>query len=57
MEFSFETEVIHWRGPAPFFFAPVPDAHVADITRARLQAVAERVGGGYEEVEWSRDGR
>jgi hypothetical protein len=21
---QFEAEVIHWRGPAPFFFAPLP---------------------------------
>jgi hypothetical protein len=37
MQFSFETEVIHWRGPAPFFFAPVPERHVADITSAARQ--------------------
>jgi hypothetical protein len=22
--FSFEASVIHWRGPSPFFFAPIP---------------------------------
>jgi hypothetical protein len=37
MQFSFETEIIHWRGPAPFFFAPVPEHHVADITGAGRQ--------------------
>lgn len=37
MEFSFETEVIHWRGPAPFFFAPVPEVHVTEITSAARQ--------------------
>jgi hypothetical protein len=24
MEFSFDAEIIHWRGPAPYFYAPVP---------------------------------
>ena len=24
MDFEFETEVIEWRGPAPFLFAPIP---------------------------------
>lgn len=24
LEFQFEATVIHWRGPSPFFFAPVP---------------------------------
>jgi hypothetical protein len=23
-ELRFETRIIHWRGPAPFFFAPLP---------------------------------
>jgi len=31
---AFETEVIHWRGPAPFFFAPVPREHTAAIKAA-----------------------
>ncbi len=25
LEISFESEVIHWRGPAPFFFIKVPE--------------------------------
>ncbi|MFM2321665.1 MAG: hypothetical protein RL612_812 [Actinomycetota bacterium] len=28
---KFSTEVIYWRGPAPFYFAPVPDAQVKQI--------------------------
>ena len=28
---KFSTEVIYWRGPAPFYFAPVPDAQVKKI--------------------------
>lgn len=31
--FSFDAEVIHWRGPAPFFFAPVPLAVAEEIGR------------------------
>jgi hypothetical protein len=37
MDFSFEAQLIHWRGPSPFFFAPVPEVHVAGITRAARQ--------------------
>ncbi|NHN54583.1 DUF1905 domain-containing protein [Calidifontibacter sp. DB0510] len=36
MEFSFEGEIIEWRGPAPYLFVPLPDdlaAAVADIAR------------------------
>lgn len=31
--FQFETTLIHWRGPAPFFFAPVPPQASAEIRR------------------------
>lgn len=31
--FEFEAELIHWRGPAPFVFAPVPVEHGAEIRR------------------------
>ena len=31
--FRFETKVIHWRGPAPFFFAPIPSDHSIEIRR------------------------
>ena len=30
----FETTIIYWRGPAPFFYAPVPAEHVEAIRRA-----------------------
>ena len=42
MEFGFEPEIIEWRGPSPFFFAPVPATHVADISSA-----ARRVSYGW----------
>lgn len=28
---KFNTEVIYWRGPAPFYFAPVPETQVKKI--------------------------
>lgn len=31
--FEFEAELIHWRGPAPFVFAPVPMEQGAEIRR------------------------
>jgi hypothetical protein len=31
--FSFETNVIYWRGPAPWFFAPIPAPHADEIRR------------------------
>ena len=34
VEISFETTIIEWRGPAPFFFAPVPEEHVAAVRSA-----------------------
>ena len=30
-EFSFETRAIYWRGPSPFFFAPIPPEHVEEL--------------------------
>lgn len=40
--FAFETEVIHWRGPSPFFYAPVPP----DLAEA-VRAVAKAVSYGW----------
>ena len=34
MEFTFDAEVIYWRGPAPFFYAPVPAEQAAEIRDA-----------------------
>jgi len=33
MRFRFEATVIDWRGPSPFFFAPVPVEESAEIRR------------------------
>lgn len=34
MRFAFDAEVIYWRGPAPFFYAPVPAAAAEEIRNA-----------------------
>ncbi len=31
LEISFTSEIIEWRGPAPFLFAPVPSKYTAEI--------------------------
>ncbi len=51
--FVFEAKVIHWRGPSPYFFAPVP----LDIA-AELRRVARLVtyGWGMLPVEASLGG-
>nr|WP_314258256.1 DUF1905 domain-containing protein [uncultured Devosia sp.] len=33
-ELRFDTQIIHWRGPAPFFYAPVPPEQVEVISNA-----------------------
>ena len=33
VRFQFEAEVIHWRGPSPYFFAPIPEQHGEEIKR------------------------
>lgn len=34
MQFAFDATIIHWRGPAPFYYAPVPPAEAEEIRRA-----------------------
>jgi hypothetical protein len=34
MKFEFDAEVIYWRGPAPFFYAPVPQDQADEIRKA-----------------------
>jgi len=34
----FEAVIIEWRGPAPFLFAAVPDAHIGAIRYAAMTA-------------------
>lgn len=42
MELEFRGEIIHWRGPAPFYFIPVPEAECA-----QLEAAAAMVSYGW----------
>lgn len=42
LELHFVTAVIHWRGPSPFYFAPVP----ADAS-AQIAAIASKVTYGW----------
>ena len=30
-QFRFETTIIEWRGPSPFFYAPIPAEHVDEL--------------------------
>lgn len=34
MQFAFDATIIHWRGPAPFYYAPVPVGAAEEIRRA-----------------------
>jgi hypothetical protein len=34
LELSFESTIIYWRGPAPFFYAPIPPEHAGEVRRA-----------------------
>ena len=53
MDLVFSGNVIEWRGPAPYYFVPVPDEQSADIHEVATQAsygwgvipVEARVGG------------
>ena len=48
MRFSFEAMVIEWRGPSPYFYAPVPEEY-ADAIRAAAKLVS--YGWGVIPVE------
>jgi hypothetical protein len=47
-QFRFEASVIYWRGPAPFFYAPIPPQDAATIRQ--LSKVAS-YGWGVIPVE------
>lgn len=38
MEFEFSGEIIEWRGPAPFYFVPLPTDVAAEIKLVEAQA-------------------
>lgn len=46
--FAFEAEVIHWRGPPPYLFAPIPEDHVGEV---RYAAQLVSYGWGVIPVE------
>ena len=48
IQFAFDTEIIEWRGPAPFFYAPAPPDVAAEL-RALMRAVT--YGWGMIPVE------
>ena len=48
LQFRFEADVIHWRGPSPYFFVAVPPQPAADL---RGIARAVTYGWGMVPVE------
>ncbi|MFG2819721.1 DUF1905 domain-containing protein [Kitasatospora sp. NPDC048365] len=65
MDVVFTGEVVEWRGPAPYFFVPVPDAQCADIREVAAMAsygwgvvpVGARIGGvAFETSLFPKDG-
>jgi hypothetical protein len=34
IQIRFEAKVIYWRGPSPFFYAPIPASHVEELRAA-----------------------
>lgn len=42
LTFEFEATLIHWRGPSPYFFAPIP-LHLG----AEIRSVAKSVSYGW----------
>lgn len=53
MELEFSALVIEWRGPAPFFYAVIPDREGAEISRIRKSVT---YGWGVIPVEATIDG-
>lgn len=65
MDVVFRGRVIEWRGPAPYFFVPVPQEESGDIREVAAMAsygwgvvpVDARVGGiGFRTSLFPRDG-
>lgn len=62
---AFRAEVIHWRGPSPYFFAPVPAEQVKTVRQAARAAsygwgvvpVTARIGeAAFETSLFPKDG-
>ncbi|RUU00363.1 DUF1905 domain-containing protein [Mesorhizobium sp. USDA-HM6] len=65
VEFRFDADVIHWRGPSPYFFAPIPARYGAEIRKLQKLAtygwgvipVEAMIGGvGFRTSLFPRDG-
>ena len=65
MEYTFTSRVIEWRGPAPYYYLPVPADESADIREIAAMAsygwgvipVTARIGGvEFETSLFPRDG-
>lgn len=65
MELAFSGRLIEWRGPAPYYFVPLPEAEAADIREVAAMAtygwgvipVEARIGEvGFETSLFPRDG-
>ena len=39
MQWAFDGEVIEWRGPAPYFFVPMPESDSAELKEAARSLV------------------
>ncbi|UCI06080.1 DUF1905 domain-containing protein [Mesorhizobium sp. B1-1-8] len=53
VQFRFDAEVIHWRGPSPYFFAPIPAHYGEEIKQVAKLAT---YGWGVIPVEATIDG-
>ncbi|MFJ1566442.1 DUF1905 domain-containing protein [Streptomyces erythrochromogenes] len=38
MHIVFDGRVVEWRGPAPFYFVPLPEEHSADVQQVAAMA-------------------
>ncbi|WP_432133220.1 MULTISPECIES: DUF1905 domain-containing protein [unclassified Streptomyces] len=65
MRLVFDGRVIEWRGPAPYYFVPVPEPESADIREVAAMAtygwgvipVRARIGGAdFETSLFPKDG-
>lgn len=65
MAWTFEAELIEWRGPAPFVFAPLPVEISLSLKEAarglmywgQVPVVAVIGGTEFDTAMWPRDGR
>ncbi|WP_423602271.1 DUF1905 domain-containing protein [Sphingomonas sp. MS122] len=65
VDIAFDGRVIEWRGPAPFYFVAIPDAHTGEVQwAARIASYgwgcvpveAEARGQSFETSLFPRDG-